>query len=246
MNRQPSLRPYKKKLFELFKTTDLNRALDEINHLSPLQIINLLFSLILSTDARVKWKAVLSMGVVTRRISEQNRESSRNILRRLMWNLNDESGGIGWGSAEAMGEILAGSEFLADEFLPILIAYLREDGNYQENEIMQRGVLWGVGRTARVYPNKIIHYKQYLLPYLHSKDHGVRGLSAWITGLLEMTEAKPTLRKLLDDESKFETYMGDGVVTRTVRQFAEEALERIELAHPLSLKAEVAREEPRR
>jgi hypothetical protein len=231
MSRQSSLRIYKKKLFELFKSTDFNSALDEVSHLSPIQIINLLFSLILSTNSQVKWNAVLSMGVVTRIISEQDRESSRNILRRLIWNLNDESGGIGWGSAEAMGEILSSSDFLADEFLPILVSYLREDGNYQENEIIQRGVLWGIGRVARVYPDEVFHYEQYLLPYLNSVDQGVRGLSAWIMGLLRLEEATPALQKMLDDGSEFETYMSDRVVTGKVREFAAEALEKIESRH---------------
>jgi len=40
-------------------------------------------------------------------------------MRRLMWNLNDESGGIGWGNPEAMGEILACHEALANEYAPI-------------------------------------------------------------------------------------------------------------------------------
>jgi len=228
MTDQPSLRKIKKKLFEQFKAPDFNSALDEISNLLPLQIINLLFSLILSTNSQVKWNAVLSMGVVTRKIAYEDRESARNIIRRLMWNLNDESGGIGWGSAEAMGEILSRSDFLADEFLPILVSYLREDGNYQENEIMQRGVLWGIGRVANTYPADVINYKQYLLPYLNSEDQGVRGLSAWVMGLLRLEEATPALQKLLDDESEFETYMSDRVVTGKVREFAREALKRID------------------
>ena len=237
MSKQFSLRHYKKKLFELFKSTDFNSALDELNYLSPSQIINLLFSLILSTNSQVKWNAVLSMGVVTRSISEQSRESSRNILRRLMWNLNDESGGIGWGSAEAMGEILSSSDFLLDEFVPILISYLREDGNYQENEIMQRGVLWGIGRVSTVYPNKVIRYKQYLLPYLNSNDQGVRGLSAWIMGLLRLEEVMPALKKLMDDKSEFETCINGRVITKSVGELAGEALEMIDIAHPLPLKS---------
>ena len=236
MTNQTSLRKIKKKLFEQFKASDYHSALDEIPNLQPLQIINPLFSLILSTDPRVKWNAVLSMGAVTRKIAEEDRESARNILRRLMWNLNDESGGIGWGSPEAMGEIISGSDFLVHEFLPILISYLREDGNYQENEIMQRGVLWGIGRVCMVYPDEVISYKQYFLPYLNSVDQGVRGLSAWIIGLLRLEEAAQTLEKLLDDESEFETFMNNRVINGKVREFASEALEKIDIVHPLSAK----------
>jgi len=225
---QPSLRNLKGKLFEQFKTTDFKPGLKDLDHLPSLQIINLLFPLILSTNSQVKWNAVLSMGIVTRRIAGEDQESARNIVRRLMWNLNDESGGIGWGSAEAMGEILRQTRFLRDEFLPILISYLRKDGNFQENEIIQRGVLWGIGRMACKYPDEIDHYVQFFLPCLKASDQGVRGLSAWIAGLLKSKDAVPVLQRLLGDESEFETYMKDGVVIKTVSQLARKALGKIE------------------
>ena len=46
------------------------------------------------------------MGVVVAGLAEHDMESARVVMRRLMWNLNDESGGIGWSSPEAMGEIM--------------------------------------------------------------------------------------------------------------------------------------------
>jgi hypothetical protein len=79
-------------------------------------------------------------------------ESARVVMRRLMWNLNDESGGIGWGSPEAMGEITAGHGRLADEFAGILISYINPAGNFLEHELLQRGSLWGVGRLAHARP----------------------------------------------------------------------------------------------
>ena len=76
-------------------------------------------------------------------------------MRRLMWNLNDESGGIGWRARpEAMGEIVARSERLADEYGHILISYLDPDGNYLEHPLLQRGLLWGIGRFAHARPEK--------------------------------------------------------------------------------------------
>ena len=192
-----------------------------------LSIINSLCSFLYHKSPVIKWNAVTAMGSAVSCLAESDMESARNIIRRLMWNLNDESGGIGWGSPEAMGEIISGSDFLVNEFLPILISYLREDGNYQENEIMQRGVLWGIGRVCLVYPDEVLSYKKYFLPYLNSVDPGVRGLSAWIIGLLRVEEAAQTLEKLLDDESEFETFMNNGVVTKSVWEFAREALEKI-------------------
>ncbi|MEA3417440.1 MAG: hypothetical protein U9R02_15080 [Thermodesulfobacteriota bacterium] len=56
------------------------------------------------------------MGVVVSNLADHDMESARVIMRRLIWNLNDESGGIGWGSPEAMGEIMARNNRLALPF----------------------------------------------------------------------------------------------------------------------------------
>jgi len=53
------------------------------------------------------------MGRVVSSLAEKDMESARVVMRRLMWNLNEESGGIGWGCPEAMGETMARSAPLA-------------------------------------------------------------------------------------------------------------------------------------
>ncbi|NTV33768.1 MAG: hypothetical protein HGA50_10810, partial [Deltaproteobacteria bacterium] len=100
-------RSLKKKLFELLSQGDLDKALVETGRLPPRQIINPLLSFIQSGNEKVKWGAVKATGQVVSRLAESDLEAARVIMRRLMWTLNDESGGIGWGSPEAMGEILA-------------------------------------------------------------------------------------------------------------------------------------------
>ena len=61
------------------------------------------------------------MGALVFSLAEQDMESARVVMRRLMWNLNDESGGIGWGSPEAMGEIMARHSGLAEEYSKISV-----------------------------------------------------------------------------------------------------------------------------
>jgi len=146
-----------------------------------------------------------------------------------MWNLNDESGGIGWGSPEAMGEILASHETLAEEYALILISYAREDGNFQEHEIMQRGVLWGIGRLSQVRPDLVKEAAPYLIPYLRSHDAGVRGICAWVVGLLGLMEAKPGLEQLAGDGAQLNVYLNRRLEKRKVKDLAAEALKRISL-----------------
>ncbi len=118
------------------------------------------------------------MGQLAARICHRRREEARIILRRIMWNLNDESGGIGWGSPEAMGDILACSEELAREFGSILFSYLDTGGNFIEHEILQRGVIWGIGTYLKAAPETITPLiREQLVQYLASPDATKRAYS---------------------------------------------------------------------
>jgi hypothetical protein len=154
-------------------------------------------------------------------------EAARVIMRRLMWNLNDESGGIGWGSPEAMGEILARQEGLATEYAGILISYMREDGNYLENEVLQRGLLWGIGRLSRVRPQILQGAEPYLSPYLQSQDATVRGLAAWAIGILGIKAACAELEGLAADEAEIQIFLDGSIIKRRVNDLARDALENI-------------------
>ena len=81
-----------------------------------------------SNEEQVKWTAVKTLGAYVSELAENDLEAARDWMRRFMWQLNEESGGIGWGVAETMGEAMARHEGLAREFSCILVSYLREDG----------------------------------------------------------------------------------------------------------------------
>jgi len=221
-------RSIRRKVYEKLNSKDIESAIEDLCRLPLRKVINSLFPLLYSGDLKIKWRAVLAMGLVVARLAREDIESARVIVRRLMWNLNDESGGIGWGSPEAMGEILANSNALAGEYARILISYTREDGNYQENEIMQRGVLWGIGRLAQVNPELIKGSVPHITPYLESSDATVRGLAGWIIGLLGTENARPSLETLTGDEAEIQVFIDSRIVILRVKDMAEEALGRIE------------------
>jgi HEAT repeat protein len=220
-------RRLKKKLFDLFSQGDWDRALLEIDRLPHRQIINPLLSLIQSGNEKVKWGAVKAAGQVVTRLANSDLEAARVIMRRLMWTLNDESGGIGWGSPEAMGEILAAQGDLAREYAHILLSYAREDGNYLEHEGLQRGLLWGIGRLSEKRPELVREAVGFLLPYLESRDEVIRGLAARLMGLLRVKGAEPSLRKLVEDESELVVMVENRLTPARVKDLAKEALRAI-------------------
>ncbi|MCD6297594.1 MAG: HEAT repeat domain-containing protein [Deltaproteobacteria bacterium] len=220
-------RALKKRVLELLKSANFEKELESLSCLPARQVINPLFSFLYNLDEQIRWRAVIAMGVVVAKLADEDMESARVVMRRLMWNLNDESGGIGWGSPEAMGEILACHKTLAEEYSRVLVSYAREDGNFQEHELMQRGVLWAIGRLSQVRPEQVKDAGPYIMPYLESPDAVVRGLAAWIMGLLGVKEARPGLENVMDDEGEVQMYLERRFVKRRVKELAREALARL-------------------
>jgi hypothetical protein len=146
-----------------------------------------------------------------------------------MWMLNDESGGIGWGAPEAMGEIVACHAGLAREFAPILISYAWEEGNFLEYEPLQRGAVWGLGRVAQEKPEMVRDAVPHLISFLESPDATIRGLSAWALGLLRAEAARPRLEKLREDDAEIPLYVDGGLIRRRVKDLANDALVSISL-----------------
>jgi hypothetical protein len=168
------------------------------------------------------------MGKVVANLADEDMESARVVMRRLMWMLNDESGGIGWGAPEVMGETMASHEGLAKEYVSVLVSYVREDGNFLEYEPLQRGAVWGVGRVAHIVQDAVPH----LIQFLESSDATVRGMAAWTVGLLRATAARVKLEALLEDDAEMFLYLNRELVSRSVNSLAKEALTAITEMQP--------------
>jgi len=209
---------------------DMERALEALCRMPPRRVISPLFSLLYQGNDALRWAAITAMGRVVARLADEDREAARVIMRRFMWNLNDESGGIGWGSPEAMGEVLACHEGLAEEYASILISYAREDGNYLEYEMLQRGLLWGIARLAQARPHLVRGAASHFLPYLQSKDPAIRGTAAYLMGILEVQKARPAIESLREDDAGFETWADCRIVHRRVMDMANEAIDRLSVS----------------
>jgi hypothetical protein len=190
-------RAIKQKVLKALQQDDLVRIETELALLQEKELINALFSGICHSDERIRWHAISIMGSAVARLTEQDMEEARIILRRMLWSLNDESGGIGWGAPESMAEIMCCHEGLADEYIHMLISYMRpdgeeewQDGNFLEHEILQQGLLWAMGRLAQCRKEHLLarQAERDLPPYLDAEDAVVCGLAARAIGLLGATD----------------------------------------------------------
>jgi len=223
-------RELKKKLRQHLQNEPFDRELDEICRLPLKQAISPLFSFLCSIDERIKWRAVTALGRVVSDLAMSDLESARIAMRRFIWNLNDESGGIGWGCPESMAEAMALNRRLANEYGCILISYIQPEGNYLEHPVLQRGVLWAVGRLAHSHNLNMRDTGRYLTAYMAAEDPILRGLAAWAAGATDSAETIPLLRQLADDSSELMLYRDATFSRYTVAQLAREALEGVQVS----------------
>jgi len=217
-------RGLKQAVLNLLKADDFDASLSELCMLPARQVINPVFSFLVHSDEKLRWRAITAMGGIVENLAREDMESARVIMRRLMWSLNDESGGIGWGAPEALAEIMARHEGLAREYSLILISYMDDQGNFLEYEGLQRGVLWGLVRLARVRPQMVAEAGVHLQKYLESSDATIRGLAAWASGLLGVQETRPRLQLLAKDDSLLRLYIDNEFAQVRVQDLAAKAL----------------------
>lgn len=217
-------RNLKKKALALLISDDFDQSLKALCAFPARRVINPLFSFLCSTEAKIRWRAVLALGVVVSSHANEDMESARVIMRRIIWNLNDESGGIGWGLPEAMGEIMARHEGLAHEYANILMSYIQQDGNFLEHPPLQRGVLWGLARLAQSRPQLLRDALFHLHPFLASDDAMLRALAVLILGLSGSRESDSELESLMEDEAQVTIYLNGTQQVFRVNELAKQAL----------------------
>jgi hypothetical protein len=222
-----TFRQLKKEALRLLQSDDLKTALQALGQLPPKQIVNPLFGLLYHSEPQIRWRAVTAMGEVVSRLADRHIESARIIMRRFMWNLNDESGGIGWGSPEAMAEIMVRHARLADEYGCIVISYADPEGNFLEHPTLQQGVLWAWGRLGRQRPEMVVPSAHLLIPYLASDDPSLQGLAAWAGAPLGAQVLRPHLENLVSSSGQVVIYMEDELRYHDIGQLAHIALSQI-------------------
>ncbi len=205
----------------------------------PHLLLNPLFIALCNSLEQVRWHAVCAFGRIVPAMADNDPESARIVMRRFLWSLSDESGGIGWGAPEAMAEIMFHSALLRQEYLHMLVSYMREDGeenfqdgNYLELPLLQRGLLWGIGRLCQGHRTEMLerHLVDDLIAYLSSPDHQVVGLAIWCLGMLGGNFAATKISGFLNHPGEVRLFFDNTLRTVTVAKLAEDGLKRISAA----------------
>jgi HEAT repeat protein len=183
-------------------------------------------SLVTSTydaDPRISWRAVEALGAAASRVAENDPDAIRHLLRRLLWLVNDESGGICWRAPEAMAEILWHQPILFADHIPIVTSLI-ENLAEEDLEHFRAGTLWAIGRLAVAGADHIPHLIPTVSSALDDSNPRARGMAVWCLREVGRADLLADRPDLLADEEAFDLYEDGAIRRTTVSELVRRAL----------------------
>jgi hypothetical protein len=127
--------------------------------------------LLFDPEPLLRWRAVEALARVAAVKARGDLEAVREFVRRTLWLMNDESGGLLWQGPEVLGATLAEVPALEDDLCAVLAGFLEE-------EPFRVGTRWALWRLAPARPAAVATAAASLLPSLSDPDPAVRGHAA--------------------------------------------------------------------
>ena len=201
--------------------------LDDIAALSDeyINVVSAVVSRLYEADALARFRAADALGRVSARIMQRDRGPIDQLLKKLSWSLNEESGATAWGAPHAIGEVARCDAGWAADYYPLLISYLDHDETYLETDILVHGVVYALGRVGERFPELGETAVDRLVPRLRDNDVMTRGLAIWALGCIGDGKAKEPLLELADDSTEVERYVDGDMESTTLGTLAQAALE---------------------
>ena len=164
-------------------------------------VIKWLISFSYDKDDEMTWRAIEAMGYVACDLRSSHLSILRDTVRRLLWSMSDESGGIGWSAPEILGEITRSDPEEFRDLIPILWSN-REEASFRP------GAIRALGRVACVRPDMVTFNFADLKELAADPDPAVRGYTALLVGAIALEGKGEILEKFSGDSSTFRFYSG--------------------------------------
>ena len=177
------LRANKSLLKQWIRSEDWQEHIEQIMWMEPKEVVSPLLSFVLLDDD-MKYRSAYILGHCVAMMADNSLEDARNIMRRLMWHMNEESGNIGWGIPEVMAEVCVQSERIAKDFSSIVLSYIIDTGrddNYCDHDILRRSCYFAVGRLVSARPKLCVKIIPWLMKSIAGAEHDVicRMMAIW-------------------------------------------------------------------
>ncbi len=153
----------KKKIQDALESNDLDTVASLVNE--NRRALAILVRISYDKETLAGWRAIKAVGLAAKELVKTDFEFLREAVRKLLWSLSDESGGIGWSAPELLGEIVSADPKRFSDIIP-LIAQVYEI----EEEVFRPGVVYALARIAETAPERVAVYQKIILMSLAEKD----------------------------------------------------------------------------
>ena len=212
-----AFKPLKKTLRDLLEQGEIDRVAEMA--VSKRRVLGSLVSLSFDSDPEIAWRAIEASGASARLIVREDPGVIREHLRRILWLVTEESGGICWHAPELMAEVLAQTPGKFTDFVPIAASFL-VTLEEEDLEHFRPGALWAIGRLGELAREQHSELVPAVTAALENSDPQARGMAVWCLSQIERLDLVTDRPELLRDDGPVELYRGRTLSRTTVGELA--------------------------
>jgi hypothetical protein len=129
------------------------------------KMLSVLVRLAYDKETLIGWRAISAVGHVSALFVRNNYEFLRETIRKLLWSLSDESGGIGWSAPEMLGEIVSADPQKMADVVPLIAEIYSID-----EKVFRPGVLYALKRVAESRLEAVVPFQHLAVSGLSEYD----------------------------------------------------------------------------
>jgi hypothetical protein len=193
------------------------------------KVLSVLVRLAYDKETLVGWRAIIATGEAASVLVRNNYDFLRETVRKLLWSLTDESGGIGWSAPELLGEIVSADPKRFCDIVPLIAEVFSI-----EEAVFRPGVLYAFKRIAESHPEMINPYQEIIQRGLSEEDPmaRIRALELILSlkerlGAGNFNAVASRIHGLMQDRAEVWLYRNGGFTSIEVRELAREVHSRL-------------------
>lgn len=173
----------------------------------------------------VRWRSIEFLGLLAKEHAKDEDEVYRNIIRRFILQMCEESANVPWASPEVIASVMRGGP--KHQYVEFIGPLFYHAGL---NEICYAGLFWAIGILAPTHAKEM---QEFMTPNIYKRlierdEVEVRAYGAWALKRYPQKDAVPYLEKLLNDNRTATLYYDGELHDTTVATMAQEALDVIQ------------------
>ena len=189
------------------------------------KVLSVLVRLSYDKDTLIGRRAIIAIGrVASVFVRSNNYVFLRETVRKLLWSISDESGGIGWSAPEMLGEIVSADPKKMSDVVPLIAEVYSI-----EEKVFRSGVLYAFRKIAEVSPETVSPFQMIIVDGLSEQDPLSRVYSLELVRMLKdklipenLAAAKDQVGRLRQDRAEAWVYRNGGFVSMEVGELANE------------------------